>query len=161
MRPVLAILSSMVVVALHSPAASAANVTDVQGEVQLSNSGGPFKTISGPTTCTAGDVVRAVKDGSARVINPDGGIQTALPGSPAMCLGGPKSGTTTPPAPAAASSTAAAGGATPGSAAAGSAAAASSATGVSTTVIVGATIAVVAGVAGVVALTQKKSSASP
>jgi hypothetical protein len=142
MRLISTALSSTVLAIVLSSSASAANVTDVQGQVQLSNSGGPFKAISGPTTCKAGDVVRVVKDGSATVVNQNGVIQTATPGNPVVCLAGP--------GPAGAPPTAAA-----------PSAAAGSASSVSTAAVVGGSIAVVAGVAGVVALTKKKSSASP
>jgi hypothetical protein len=143
-------LTAVISVAL-SNGASAANVTEVQGQVQLSKSGGPFTALTGPAVCNAGDVIRVVKDGSARVINPNGVVQTASPSKPIVCVAGPGPGGALP--------TTAAPAATP--AAAAPAAAAASATGVSTGVLVGGAIAVGAGVAGVVALSNKKSSASP
>jgi hypothetical protein len=118
--------------------AQAANVTDVQGQVQISRSGGPFKTINGPSVCNSGDVVRANKDGSARVVNAAGAIQDVLPGKPVSCRD-VAAATTTP-------------GATPG------AAAGAGAAGASTAAVVGGSIAVVAGVVGVIAVTNKKSS---
>jgi hypothetical protein len=127
--------------AVLSSAALAANVTDVQGQVQLSSSGGPFKTITGPMTCNAGDVVRVVKDGSAQVVNPNGVVETASPGKPVICKAGP--GPATAPSPAA------------------TAGAAGSAASTSTAMVVGGAIVIGAGAAGVVALTKKKSSASP
>jgi hypothetical protein len=120
--------------------AQAANVTDVQGQVQISQSGGPFKTINGPAVCNAGDVVRANKDGSARVVNASGAIQDVLPGKPVTCRAATAAAATTPPA------------------APGAAAGAAGAAGASTAAIVGGTIAVAAGVAGVIAVTNKKSS---
>ena len=53
---------------------SAANVTDVKGQVQISRSGGPYTAISGVTHCNVGDVVRALQEGSARVVNANGAI---------------------------------------------------------------------------------------
>jgi apolipoprotein N-acyltransferase len=45
-------------------------------------------TISGPLVCNSGDVVRALNNGRARVVNPDGNIQVATPGSPVTCVSG-------------------------------------------------------------------------
>jgi hypothetical protein len=135
------------VAGLVSQTVLAANVTNVQGQVQLSRAGGPFQNITGPSVCNAGDVVRAVKDGSADVVNADGLIQSATPGKPIICKAAAAAVT-----PATTPATAAAGAA--GGAGAGAA-------GVSTAVVVGGAVAVVAGAAGVVALTKKKNSASP
>jgi hypothetical protein len=146
MRSLVIIASVAALTAIPSSVASAANVTDVQGQVQLSTAGGPFKSITVPTVCNTGDVVRVVKDGSAQVVNANGAIETVSPGKPVVCKAAPAAVAQTPAASTPAASTAAAG---------------SAAGGASTAVVVGGTIAVVAGVAGVVALTKKKSSASP
>lgn len=66
---------------------SAANVTDVKGQVQISRSGGPYMAISGTTECKVGDVVRALNESSARVVNANGAMQTVSPGHPVTCVG--------------------------------------------------------------------------
>jgi hypothetical protein len=139
MKPVCLSTAAVMVVSLAGQAALAANVTDIQGQVQLSRSGGAYRTLAGPSVCNAGDVVRAGKDSSAQVVNPNGIIETVSPGNPVTCKAGPGPLANLP-----------------GSSAASSAAASAS----TSAVAVGGTIAVVAGVAGLLAVT-KKSSASP
>jgi hypothetical protein len=138
------------VAGMVSNVAFAANVTNVQGQVQLSRAGGAFQTITGPSVCNAGDTVRVVKNGSADVVNADGSIQSATPGKPIVCKAA-TAGLAPTTTPAAASAGAAGGAGAVGGAAAG----------VSTAVVAGGVVAVVGGVVGVVALTKKKSSASP
>jgi hypothetical protein len=129
--------------------ALAGTVTMVQGDVQISRDGGPFTSITGPTVCNSGDLVRA-QSGFAQVVNPNGFFQTASPGISVICA--------TDPDPASGLSKA---GATEAGAATtvGAGTASGVTAGVSTAVIVGG-VAVVAGVAGLVAA-SKKNSASP
>jgi hypothetical protein len=127
-------------------AARAADVTQVQGRIEISRSGGPFRPVTGPTVCNTGDVVRAVQEGSAQIVGAGNVVQTATPGNPVNCSG----------QPAAATQSAAAQGAPGPSGAAGGAGAAAS--GATAAVIGG--VVVVAGVVGAVAL-AKKSSSSP
>jgi hypothetical protein len=122
--------------ALASQAAVAANVNEIQGQVEISRSGGPFRAVSGPTICNAGDVVRARPNGRAQV-EYLGSVVTATPGNPVTCAG-----------PAAAATTGAPG-------AAGAAGGAASA---STAAVVGGAVVIAAGVAGVVALARKSAS---
>jgi hypothetical protein len=126
--------------------ATAATINDLQGIVQISRNGGPFTTVSAPTECNAGDVVRAQRDGSARVINADGSMQTARPGAPVTCRGmqpsTPQAAPTQSPAANAAAS--GFGGFAPG---------------LSTGLVVGG-VAIAAGAGAAYALTRK-NSASP
>jgi hypothetical protein len=55
-----------------SQVASAANLTSIQGPVQLSRAGGPFQPLSAPTQVNPGDVVRADAGGSAQVVFANG-----------------------------------------------------------------------------------------
>jgi hypothetical protein len=132
-----------VVILSVTQSAFAANVSDVQGKVQISRAGGPFTAVNGPVVCNSGDVVRAVDNGSsAQVVSSNGSIQTAVPGAPVTCRTGVPAGVQSNPATTAATASAAAGG------------------GVSTTAVIAGGAAIAAGVAGALVLT-KKNSASP
>jgi hypothetical protein len=133
------------VLTLLNPA-SAANITAVQGQVQISSSGGPFRTITGPTTCNAGDVVRAVKDGSAQIFHLNGDVMTATPGVPVTCTSGlgPHGMNAGAPGSSAAGATGGTAGAT------GGASAAAAGAGVSTGVLVGGGVALAVGAAAAV-----------
>jgi opacity protein-like surface antigen len=96
MRSLMKACVAAVALASSSLAAMAANVSEVEGPVQISRSGGPFKAITGPEICNAGDVVRAQKDGSARVFNQNGVIQVATVGKPVTCVARPGPAGTTP-----------------------------------------------------------------
>jgi hypothetical protein len=123
--------------------ASAATVTDVQGNVQISRNGGPFTGVSATTDCNAGDVIRIQRDGSARVINADGSMQTARPGAPVTCKDVSASPMNSPV-----------------QSPAGSAAAASGLGGISTTGLVVGGVVIAAGAGAAYALTRK-DPASP
>jgi hypothetical protein len=125
------------------PAAFAANVSDVQGKVQVSRAGGPFTAVSGNYVCNVGDVVRAVDNGSsAQIINANGLIETVLPGAPVTCKTGAPAGVQANAATGQSAASAVAGGSVP------------------TAAVVAGGAAIAAAVAGALVLT-KKNSASP
>lgn len=66
---------------LPGVAAQAANLSSVQGKVQLSRAGGTFQAVAGPTIVNPGDVVRAETGSSAQVIYADGSIAPVSSGS--------------------------------------------------------------------------------
>jgi hypothetical protein len=50
----------------------AASLTSVQGQIQVSRAGGPFKAVTGPTFINPGDVVRADIGSSAQIVYSSG-----------------------------------------------------------------------------------------
>ena len=73
----LTVLTSVIVLVaagLTSASVGAANLSSVQGNVQISRAGGPFLAVSGPTQVNPGDVVRAEAGSSAQVVYADGAV---------------------------------------------------------------------------------------
>jgi hypothetical protein len=126
-------------------AANAANLTSVQGQVQISRAGGPF-VATGVTVVNPGDVVQALAGGSAQVVYADGQVTPVYGGASvrvapdrAAVLAGPSF---------------------QGAPGAG-AAAAGSATAVSTTALVVGGVVAAAGVYAVATKLAEKKPASP
>jgi hypothetical protein len=76
---------------LPSVAAQAANLSSVQGKVQLSRAGGAFKPVAGPTVINPGDVVHAEVGSSAQVVYSNGSIASVAAGSTLTVAADPSS----------------------------------------------------------------------
>jgi hypothetical protein len=140
------VLTVMGLVSGAVSAADAANLTAVQGQVQVSRAGGPF-VATGATVVNPGDVVQALSGSSAQLVYADGAITQVASGSSVKV--------------AADGAAVLSGASFQGAPGAGAAAAASTAPAVSATALVVGGVVAAAGVYAVTTSLAKKSSASP